>query len=388
MKCPNNRSILKLPIICVLSLILIVPVAPCCFIHFVLFSTLFAIIMPGSRRHMDMETASRAVAMLQEGNSQRSVAIRVGVSRRAIRNLWERYQETGSVARRAGTGRTRATTDQEDRYIRLTARRERSITARTLQNRLRQSTGTRVSEQTIRNRLHEDGQRSRMRVIRLKLTRAHRAARLRFAREHLNWTIDNWRTVLFTDESKVKFFSDDRRVRVWRKEGERFSEACIHGTDRFGGPSVMVWGGISLMGKTELVFLEEGTITAASYIERVIQPHVIPFGQRIGENFVFMQDNARAHTARITQRALSEANITVLPWPAMSPDLNPIEHLWDHLKRSLKSNFSHVNSRQDLINALKVCWEQIPTENVIHLIESVPDRLRECIRTRGGPTRY
>lgn len=344
--------------------------------------------MPGSRRHMDVETATRAVVLLQEGESQRAVAIRLGVSRRAIRNVWERFQETGSVARRRGSGRTRATTAQEDRYIQLTARRDRTVTARTLQTRLRQSTGTRVSDQTIRNRLHEDGQRSRMRVIRLKLTRAHRAARLRFAREHLNWTMDNWRTVLFSDECKVKFFSDDRRVRVWRREGERFTEPCMHGTDRFGGPSVMVWGGISLLGKTELVILNEGTVTAASYVEQVVRPHVIPFSQRVGDNFVFMQDNARAHTARVTQRALSDANISILPWPAMSPDLNPIEHLWDQLKRSLKATYSHLNSQQELINALKLCWEQIPEQNVTHLIESVPDRLRACIRSRGGPTRY
>lgn len=344
--------------------------------------------MPGSRRHMDMETATRAVILLQEGESQRTVAIRLRVSRRAIRNVWERYQETGTVARRHGSGRRRATTDHEDRYIRLTARRERTVTARTLQTRLRQSTGTRVSDQTIRNRLHENGQRSRRRVVRLKLTRRHRAARLRFARDHSNWTMDNWRTVLFTDECKIKFFSDDRRVRVWRREGERFVEPCIHGTDRFGGPSVMVWGGISLLGKTELVILDEGTVTAASYVEQVIQPHVIPFSQRVGNSFVFMHDNARAHTARTTQRALTDANITVLPWPAMSPDFNPIEHLWDQLKRSLKENYSSVNGRQELVNALKSCWERIPTENITHLIESVPERLIECIRSRGGHTRY
>lgn len=337
---------------------------------------------------MDPETASRAVVLLQEGNSQRSVASRLGVSRHAIRNVWERYQETGSVARRRGGGRNRATTSQEDRYVRLTARRERTVTARTLQNRLRDATGTRVSDQTIRNRLHEDQQRSRMRAVRLKLTRAHRAARLRFAREHLEWTMDNWRTVLFTDESKVKFFSDDRRVRVWRKPGERFEDPCIRETDRFGGPSIMVWGGISLLGKTELVFLDEGNVNAASYVQQVIQPHVIPYSQRVGQNFILMQDNARPHTARLTQSALSDANINVLPWPAMSPDLNPIEHLWDQLKRSLKETYTAIHSRQELVNALKHCWEQIPDENVAHLIESVPNRLRECVRSRGGPTRY
>lgn len=80
------------------------------------------------------------------------------------------------------------------------------------------------------------------------------------------------------------------------------------------------------MGRTELLILEEGSVTATSYVERVIQPHVIPFSQRVGAGVVLMQNNARPHTARITQRALSEANISVLPWRAMSPDLNPIEH--------------------------------------------------------------
>ena len=121
--------------------------------------------MASSRRHMDPETAARAVVLLQEGESQRSVAIRIGVSQRAIRNVWERYQETGSVARGPGTGRTRATTSHEDRYIALNARRERAVTARALQTQLRQSTGTQVSDQTIRNQLHEDGQRSKVRAI-------------------------------------------------------------------------------------------------------------------------------------------------------------------------------------------------------------------------------
>lgn len=118
------------------------------------------------------------------------------------------------------------------------------------------TTGTLVSDQTIRNRLHEDQQHSRRPVTCTKLTGTHRANRLRFARQHLEWGMEEWRNVLFTDECKVKFSSDDRRTRVWRISGERFSDPCIHERDRYGGPNVMVWGGISLHGKTDLVFLE------------------------------------------------------------------------------------------------------------------------------------
>lgn len=340
------------------------------------------------RRHMDSLTATRAVTMIEEGHSQRSVGLQLGFSRRAIQNLWNRFQETGSVRRRPGSGRVRITTAQEDRYIRLSARRDRTTTARKLQNRLRLTTGTRVSDQTIRNRLHEDQQASRRRVVRIPLTRNHRANRLRFSRQHLDWDINQWGMVLFTDECKVKFFNDDRRIRVWRRRGERFSEACIHEVDRFGGPNVMIWGGISLHGKTELAILNEGTVTAQRYIEEVVRPHVIPFAQRAGPGFILMQDNARAHTAQATRFVLEASQIQVLPWPANSPDLNPIEHMWDQLKRRVRDGDQEIHNQQQLINAVKRAWEEIPMENVRHLIESMHSRLQECVTKRGGHTRY
>lgn len=344
--------------------------------------------MPPVRRHMDTITATRAITMIEEGRSQRHVGLELGFSRRAIQNVWNRFQETGSVARRPGSGRVRITTAHEDRYVQLSARRDRTVTARKLQHHLRLTTGTRVSDQTIRNRLHEDQQMSRRRVVRIPLTRVQRANRLRFSRQYLNWSINQWGKVLFTDECKVKFFNDDRRIRVWRRRGERFSESCIHEVDRFGGPNVMVWGGISLHGKTELTILNQGTVTAERYIQNVIRPQVIPFAQRMGPGFILMQDNARAHTARSTQTVLEESHIEVLPWPANSPDLNPIEHMWDQLKRRVREIERGVYNQQQLIDALKRVWQEIPAENVRNLIQSMHTRLQECIAKRGGHTRY
>lgn len=344
--------------------------------------------MPQVRRHMDVPTTTRAITLIQEGYSQRSVALQLGFSRRAVQNAWNRFQETGRVSRRPGSGRTRATTAQEDRYIRLSARRERSVTARALQSRLRQATGTRVALQTLRNRLHEDQQFSRRRVVRIPLTSTHRASRLAFARQHLEWDVNDWSSILFTDECKVKFCSDDRRIRVWRRKGERFSDACIHESNRFGGPSVMVWGGISLTGKTELVILSGGTVTAQRYVDEVIRPHVVPFAQRMGPGFMLMQDNARAHTARVTRDALQDAQISVLPWPANCPDLNPIEYMWDLLKRTVRQTNQPVHNESQLINVLKTSWEQIPLDTVRHLIQNMSSRLQDCAQKRGEHTRY
>jgi transposase len=98
----------------------------------------------------------------------------------------------------------------------------------------------------------------------------------------------------------------------------------------------MVWGGISWEARTELVFIERGTLTAHRYIEEVLQDHVVGFAQFAGDGFIFMHDNARPHTARIVTDYLHDVGIDTMNWPARSPDLNPIEHLWDVVRNRLE----------------------------------------------------
>jgi hypothetical protein len=100
--------------------------------------------------------------------------------------------------------------------------------------------------------------------------------------------------------------------------------------DRFGGGSVMVWAGISIDNRTDLVVVPV-RLNAMNYIENILEDHVVPAAYGVGQNFILMQDNAKPHTAGITRNFLQERGIQIMECPALSPDLNPIEYVWDEL---------------------------------------------------------
>ena len=140
--------------------------------------------------------------------------------------------------------------------------------------------------------------------------------RLAWARDHVTWTQNDWAPVLFTDESRFCVDFNDRRARVWRMPNEHFAPVCVAEHDRFGRGSVMVWAGISAQGKTDLHVIDNGTLTALRYVNEIFDVYVRPYAGAVGENFILMDDNARAHRARITDQYLEQATIVRMEWLA------------------------------------------------------------------------
>ena len=121
----------------------------------------------------------------------------------------------------------------------------------------------------------------------------------------------------------------------------------------------MVWGGICHDGHTHLKIVQ-GTLNVVKYKDDNLGPIVRPFLQQRTFDHVFQHDNARFHVTRVCQDFLKQNHIRVLPWPALSPDLSPIEHLWDELGRRVRHHQNPPETLQDLRDALVHEWNNIP----------------------------
>ena len=316
------------------------------------------------RRHLDAQDLARAVGMLQGHQNQRQVALQFGVSQSVISRAWTRYQQTGRVNRRHAGGRQRATTAAQDRYLMTSAARNRFANATRLQRNLREATGTTISTQTVRNHLHDAGFRACRPAVRVPLIGRHRQERRQWCQDHVVWTQADWASVLFTDESRFCLDFHDGRNQVWRRRNERYCDATVVEHDRYGGGSVMVWAGISVSGRTDLYVIQNGSLTGVRYRDEILHAIVRPYAGATGPDFILMD------------------------WPALPPDLNPIEHAWDLLQAAVSARPVQPVSLQELGTALMEEWAAIPQRRLTSLIESMRRRCQAVIHARGGHTRY
>ena len=196
--------------------------------------------------------------------------------------------------------------------------------------------------------------------------------------------MDYWNHILWSDEMKINLFGSDDFEHVWRRPGEEYKDKCVMPTVKHGGGNVIVWGCMSAAGVGELHFIE-GNMNSNIYCE-VLQRSMIPSLKKLGRRAMFQHDNDPKHTSKTTAALLKRLGVKGMDWPNMSPDLNPIEHLWGIIKR--KVEMCRVSNICQLRDVVMEEWKSIPVATCKALVNSMRRRVKAILNNDGGHTKY
>lgn len=191
--------------------------------------------------------------------------------------------------------------------------------------------------------------------------------------------------MLFTEESKFNRFGSDGKSYVRRRIGEEFNEKCVKPTVKGKGGSVMVWAGMSSSGTGPICRIT-GIMDQFVYVN-ILKRHLVPFANdKLARNWIFQADNDPKHTSNRAKNYLNRKKINVMKWPSQSPDLNPIEHLWNDVDKVIK--LKKPSNKDDLYDIIEEAWENIPIDRCISLIDSMPWRYDAVLKNKSGITKY
>ncbi|GFV43525.1 transposable element Tcb2 transposase [Trichonephila clavipes] len=185
------------------------------------------------------------------------------------------------------------------------------------------------------------------------------------------------------DESRFSLSSDSHRIFIWRERGSRSHPSNIIERDRYGGRGVLVWRGIMHGSRTDLHIFDAGSVNGTRYCNEILLPYVRLFRGAMGLQFLFMDDNAPCHRTVAAEQLLECEDIERMDWPARSPDLNPIEHVWDFLGRRLAARTLPPVTIRELRLALQDEWAAMPQQLIDTLILSMGRRCETCLAVNG-----
>jgi transposase len=318
--------------------------------------------------------------------TKREIASEVGVSLATVNRIIKRHEESGdiSVKRKGKCGAKRKTSKRDDQRLLRSSRNDCRKTAVDLARELAE-TGVNVTPMTVRRRLIEAGRPARKPVKKQLLTVAMKAKRLAWAKKYENWTVEDWKRVLFSDESH--FIVQGQQFRFIRRGNEKLNSSHIVQATKH-PLKKMFWGCFSYYGPGPLVPVT-GMMNSEKYQPMLVE-RMIPEMKKRWPNGggIFQQDLAPCHTSKKMVKFFKESHIEVLDWPGNSPDINPIENIWAICKNRMSK--SDCTTVEKLISTIIHTWfrDERMLSTCQNLVESMTKRVKLLVEAKGGHIKY
>jgi hypothetical protein len=241
-----------------------------------------------------------------------------------------------------------------------------------------------VSARAVRRELQRnDNVKYVKRKVKPKMKPSHIAARVSRAQARIKERTD-WNMVIFSDEKKFNLDGPDGFQYYWH---DLRKEKDTYWSRQNGGGSVVVWGRFSEIAKTKLAVLERRQ-DSFDY-QQTLTKHLFPLADGTMQGmYILQQDNASIHSSYATKVVFIDLGIPLLPWPALSPDLNPIENLWGDMARAVYSGGKQYSSIEELKEAIMRAWNAISESRLAGLIDSMYDRCIDVLESRGKKIEY
>ena len=345
--------------------------------------------MAARRRWKQMSTEQKhAICELaRAGMSERKIAQFYCMSRNTVASILRRNRINNSVPGKRG--RKYMLSQRCVRRLLRFVSINRFNPLYVIANEFRTQDGSKLSVRTIRRYLRKHGYHNYAAITKPFLSRKHMNARLCWANIYGNWSTEQWSTVAFSDESSFTIKPTSLRIRVWRKNRTAYIKSNMKPTFKSGYVTLSVWAAFSMFGRTTLVRIN-GSLNQWKYRD-ILEEHSLPFANKYHggtDHFIFQHDNCGPHRAKSIKSYMSSKHISLLPWPAQSPDLNPIENLWAILKKKLRTQDRYPSNVDALYNQLSTIWDTLPEVYIKNLVVSMSRCADAVKRGRGSSTKY